>query len=151
MNFRNTSALHVATVVAIGAMFFGNGCMVMSAGYFADPAQPVNVTAVAGDSSATVSWEFQLPEPPPVEVLIRVQYASNGGIGEQCTRYEPAAGCTVGCEVYGVTAMQCVLRGLTSGNQYTFTVIALTSPPDRTEGASSQAYARSGSVTINAD
>ncbi len=86
------------------------------------PSAPMNVTAVAGDTQVTVSWDAEL-------------FPDNGGAPIQSyvvsTVGDAAATCTM-TVIYGAPT-QCTVTGLTDGVTYQFTVVAInaagTSPP----------------------
>ena len=73
------------------------------------PGQPVNVTATAGNQSATVNWQVPASGGQPVRYVVAALI--NGvPIGQTCEATWPATSCTV--------------QGLTNGTAYTFTVTA---------------------------
>jgi titin len=73
------------------------------------PGQPVNVTATAGNRSATVNWQVPASGSQPVRYVVA---ALINGVptGQTCEATWPATSCTV--------------QGLTNGTAYTFTVTA---------------------------
>ena len=74
------------------------------------PNPPTGVTAVAGDRSATVSWT---PPASPTGGPVTSYRATSSPDGRACTVNAPATTCTV--------------TGLTNGQAYTFTVVAISS------------------------
>lgn len=84
------------------------------------PNPPTAVTALAGDRSATVSWT------PPASSAggpITSYRATSSPDGRACTVAAPATTCTV--------------TGLTNGQAYTFTVVAISNPGTSASSAAS--------------
>jgi hypothetical protein len=73
------------------------------------PGQPVNVTATAGNQSATVNWQAPASGGQPVRYVVAA-LINGTPTGQTCEATWPATGCTV--------------TGLTNGTAYTFTVSA---------------------------
>ena len=73
------------------------------------PGQPVNVTATAGNQSATVNWQAPASGGQPVRYIVAA-LINGTPTGQTCEATWPATGCTV--------------TGLTNGTAYTFTVTA---------------------------
>ena len=91
------------------------------------PSSPLNVTANAGDATATVTW--QAPASPGSSAITAYQVTSAPG-GGTCLASAPA--------------LTCEVTGLTNGTTYTFTVRA------RNETGWSEASAPSNAVTPTA-
>lgn len=91
------------------------------------PAPPTNVTATAGNASATVRWD------PPTDTgssPIREYVVTSQPGGEFCS---------------ATTATTCQVTGLTNGTSYTFTVVAINATGPSPASAPSNAVTPSGS------
>lgn len=77
------------------------------------PTPPTNVSAVPGDSRATVSWTAPAS-------------TSSAVIGYRVTAAPGGLSCTTSAVPPTVPATSCVVTGLTNGQAYTFTVTAVT-------------------------
>ncbi|HEY5110994.1 MAG TPA: fibronectin type III domain-containing protein, partial [Acidimicrobiales bacterium] len=104
VNLSPTSMPSVSNASLYGSIFY----VPATSSSVVPPGAPTNVTAVAGNTSATVTW---------------VGPSSNGSA--PITGYTVIAnpgGAT--CSVNGPTATSCVVSGLVNGTTYTFTVVA---------------------------
>ena len=99
------------------------------------PGVPTNVTAVAGNALATVSWQAATTTGSPI-VGYRVT-ASPGGQSCTTSAVPPAAPSTT-----------CVVLGLTNGQPYTFTVVAVNASGNSAASAPSAPVTPKGNPTI---
>ena len=95
------------------------------------PTPPTNVVAVAGNAQATVRWTAPAGSANPV-IGYRVT-ASPGGLA-----------CTTSAVPPTVPATTCVVTGLTNGQPYTFTVVAVTTAGTSASSSPSTAVTPSG-------
>ena len=113
---------------------------------------PVNVTATAGNGSATVTWEIPAFDTTKLRsVSAMVLYAEQGGTGEQCASADinhTPEGCVRACQSTGST--QCLATGLTNGVPYAFTVIT-TTYPHNVYDCTGYAFVRTDPVTPGAE
>lgn len=100
------------------------------------PTSPSSVAAVAGDSRATVSWVA--PSNPTSSI-----------VGYRVTAAPGGQTCTTSGVPPTTPATACVVTGLTNGQPYTFTVVAVTTSGTSAPSAPSAAVTPSGqSVSI---
>lgn len=78
------------------------------------PSAPTNVVAAAGNAQATVSWS---PSTSPSGAVIGYRVVASPG----------GASCTTSAVPPSAPSANCVVTGLTNGQPYTFTVVAVTS------------------------
>ena len=100
------------------------------------PTPPTGVTAVAGDSRATVTWSA--PSSPTSAI-----------VGYRVTAAPGGQTCTTSAVPPAMPATSCVVTGLSNGQAYTFTVVAVTTSGTSAPSAPSAAVTPSGqSVSI---
>ena len=100
------------------------------------PTPPTNVVAVAGDSRATVNWSA--PSNPTSAI-----------VGYRVTAAPGGQTCATSAVPPTLPAATCAVTGLTNGQSYTFTVVAVTTSGTSASSAPSAAVTPSGqSVSI---
>ena len=95
------------------------------------PTPPTSVAAVAGDSRATVSWVA--PSNPAISI-----------VGYRVTAAPGGQTCTTSAVPPTTPATACAVTGLTNGQPYTFTVVAVTTSGTSASSAPSNAVTPSG-------
>lgn len=98
----NLAAVHVWNGMGYGATWGGKPTIVV----LRAPTVPTGVAAVAGDGSATVSWE----QPANSDALVTSYQVTASPDGAQC--------------IWTTGPLTCEVNGLTNGTAYTFTVTA---------------------------
>lgn len=151
LSFRGGAAFIPGVLLA--AHFLG-GCLFGGAGECAtERVPPVNVSATAGNGSATVTWEIPPHDTTRLHsVASMVLYAESGGPGEQCAQanvnYVPEGCIRAACGT--ASATQCTVTGLQNGVAYAFTVVT-TAYPHNPYDCAVEAFARSEAVTPGAN
>jgi YVTN family beta-propeller protein len=138
------------TNVAAGTFTYSNPIPPVPPTPMTPPGPPRNVTAVAGNGSAVVSW---LPPTssgtyPVTSYLVTARAGSTTRVvsprnGQTCTRGKGGVG-GVGSVQPAEAALSCVVTGLTNGTSYTFTAQA------QSQAGSSAPSAPSNPVVPNA-